>query len=323
MATKTVGRRALASPAARTSREWGRTLWKFARLKPLGAFGAVLILIAVVAAIFPWVFATHDPARIVTQPFADPGSDHLLGADYAGRDLWARTIWGTRLSILVGVVAVFAAITIATFLAIVTAYYGGLVDLLFQRIVDTAMTIPGLVLALFVLVVLGSSLNTLIFTIAIIFIPPQLRTMRSAVLSVKEMPYVESAKAIGASTPRIFARYLFPQVLALYLILGSLIIGSAIIIETSLSFLGLGLPGDVPSWGNLVSRGVRDVFNDGYRLIIPPAIAIGATVFGFNLLGDALRDIFDPRLRGSGVGLTGRSARYAGNIRTYEEESVA
>lgn len=308
----------VSAPVARLPREWARAVWKFARLKPLGALGAVLILIAVVAAIFPYVFATHDPARIVAVPFTEPGAEHLLGADYAGRDLWSRTVWGARLSIMVGVLAVFAAITVATFLAIVTAYYGGLVDLLFQRVVDTMMTIPGLVLALFVLVVLGSSLNTLIFTIAVIFVPPQLRTMRSAVLSIKEMPYVDSARAIGASTIRIFARYIFPQLIALYLILGSLIIGTAIIIETSLTFLGLGLPGDVPSWGNLVSRGVRDVFNAGYRLTIPPAIAIGAAVFGFNLLGDALRDVLDPRLRGSGVGLTGRAARFAEQIQSAE-----
>ena len=306
------------APITRIPREWARAVWKFARLKPLGALGAILIIIAVVAAIFPYLFATHDPARIVATPFTEPGAEHLLGADYAGRDLWSRMVWGARLSIMVGVLAVFAAITVATFLAIVTAYYGGLVDLLFQRIVDTMMTIPGLVLALFVLVVLGSSLNTLIFTIAIIFVPPQLRTMRSAVLSIKEMPYVDSARAIGASTLRIFARYIFPQLIALYLILGSLIIGTAIIIETSLTFLGLGLPGDVPSWGNLVNRGVRDVFNAGYRLTIPPAIAIGAAVFGFNLLGDALRDVLDPRLRGSGVGLAGRSARFAEQIQSAE-----
>ncbi|MCH8275906.1 MAG: ABC transporter permease [Armatimonadetes bacterium] len=171
---------------------------------------------------------------------------------------------------------------------------------------------PGLVLALFVLTVLGASMVTLIGMMAFLFMPRTMRTIRSAVLSIKEMPYVESARAIGASTPRILIRYIFPQILALYIVLVSLIIGTAIILETSLSFLGLGLPINTPSWGNLINFGIGDVFFTGWRQVIPPGIAIAAAVFGFNLLGDALRDVFDPRLRGSGVGLRSRGGSGAG-----------
>jgi ABC-type dipeptide/oligopeptide/nickel transport system permease subunit len=272
----------------------------------LGALGGFLILIAVVLAAFPFLFDHGEPMLITGVPFTGPNATHWFGTDFVGRDLYARTIWGARVSIQVGVTAVFLGITFAMVVAVITTYYGGLWDLIVQRIVDALLAIPGLILALFVLTVIGSSLTTLIGTMAFLFIPRTIRTLRSAVLSVKQMPYVESAKAIGASTPRILIKYIFPQITALYLIIVSLIIGSAIILETSLSFLGLGLPVDTPSWGNLVNEGVGSIFFTGYRQVIPPGIAIAATVFGFNLLGDALRDILDPRLRGSGVGLRGR-----------------
>ncbi len=309
MAQETVLRRPMTSYVTGPVTSWLGFLWKFARLKPLGAIGGALILVAVILALFPYVFDHGEPMLITGIPFTGPTAEHWLGTDFVGRDLYARTIWGARVSIQVGVTAVFIGITFAMVIAVITTYYGGLWDLVIQRIVDALLAIPGLILALFVLTVIGSSMTTLIATMAFLFIPRTIRTLRSAVLSVKQMPYVESAKAIGASTPRILIRYIFPQITALYLIITSLIIGSAIILETSLSFLGLGLAVDTPSWGNLVNEGVGSIFFTGYRQVIPPGIAIAATVFGFNLLGDALRDVMDPRLRGSGVGLRGRGAQ--------------
>ena len=158
-------------------------------------------------------------------------------------------------------------------------------------------------MALFILTVVGPSKPTIIGTIIVLGLPRNVRLIRSAVLSVKEMPYVESAQAIGASIFRIWFRYIIPQISALYFILISLSVGFAILLESSLAFLGLGLSIEEPSWGNMVNRGVQDIFFQSWTLAIPPAIFIAASVIGFNLFGDALRDVLDPRLRGSGVGL--------------------
>ena len=278
-------------------------VWKFARMKPLGAFGGLLILIIGVLAAFPGLFTNFDPLRVAGEPYQAVNGTHWLGTDSIGRDIWTRTIYGARITMQISVISVVISVTAATIIAMVSAYYGGVLDMLVQRAVDTILAVPGLILALFILTVMGSSMRTIIFTIVIVFLPRSIRTIRSSVLSVKEMPYVESARAIGASTPRILLKYIFPQITALYLILLSLIIGNAIIIESSLAFLGLGLAVETPSWGALVDRGIEDIFFAPWTQPVAPGVAIAMAVFGFNLFGDALRDIMDPRLRGSGVGL--------------------
>ena len=281
-----------------------RTLLQFARLKPLGAFGGTIIFIMLLLAFFPYAVDKYDPLVVAGAPYTvPPDPDFWFGTDSLGRDVYSRTIWGTRISIEIGVSGVFLGMTTALVIAAVTSYYGGLWDLIAQRFVDTFMALPGLVLAIFVLTMFRATVFTIILVLAFLFMPTSIRVIRSAVLSVKQQPYVESAKAIGCSTPRILIKYVIPQVLALYMISVSLIIGSAIILETSLSFLGLGLGADVPSWGNLVNRGVEDIFLAPGWQPAPPGVMIALAVIGFNLLGDALRDVFDPRLRGSGVSL--------------------
>ena len=294
------------SPLVAGGRFTLRTLkaaWKFARLKPLGAAGALIVLSILTMAAFPTIISTHDPLRIVDLNYLPASLDHLFGTDSVGRDQFSRTVHAARTSVQISLTAVLVGISLALVIGTVTAYAGGLVDLFVQRISDTVQAMPGLVMALFILTVVGPSKPTIIFTIMILAIPRNTRVIRSAVLSVKEMPYVESAKAIGASLPRIWLKYIIPQVFALYLILISLSVGGAILLESSLAFLGLGLSIDIPSWGNMVNRGIQDIFYRTWTLAIPPGIAIAFSVIGFNLFGDALRDVLDPRLRGSGVGL--------------------
>lgn len=277
-------------------------LSNFIRSKPLGTFGALVVIIMIVLAIWPTLFAPADPYKTFVGPrFSAPSMDHPFGTDGLGRDILSRTVYGARFSVYIGLTSVLIGITGALIIAVISGYYGALLDLLLQRVVDTLLAVPGLVLALFVLALFKPSPETMILTLAVVFMAPSIRTIRAAVLSVKQMPYIESARAIGASTPRILIRHIVPQIMALYMVLISLTIGGAIIAETSLSFLGLGLSPDDPTWGNLVQKGTRDLFLVGVWQPIPPAIAIALCVFGFNLLGDALRDVLDPRLRGSGV----------------------
>jgi ABC-type dipeptide/oligopeptide/nickel transport system permease subunit len=280
-----------------------KTTWHFTKYKPLGAVGALMVIALLSMAAFPALWSTHDPMRIVDVNYQEPSAEYWFGTDSVGRDQYSRTIWAARTAVQISFTAVFLATIISLIIATLTAYYGGIWDLAVQRLIDTIMALPGLVLALFALTILGPSMFTLIGTITLLTIPGKIRLFRSAVLSIKQMPYVESAHAIGASTARIMRLYIIPQISALALISISLAIGSAILIESSLAFLGLGLSIDVPSWGNLVNRGIQDIFFRTWFLAIPPGLFIAASVIGFNLFGDALRDVMDPRLRGSGVGL--------------------
>ena len=277
-------------------------LFNLISAKPLGAFGALVVIIMIVLAIWPTLFSPADPYKTFVGPrLSAPSVDHPVATEGRGRDMLSRTVYGARFSGYIGLTSVLIGITGALIIAVISGYYGALLDLLLQRIVDTLLAVPGLVLALFVLALFKPSPETMILTLAVVFMAPSIRTIRAAVLSVKQMPYIESARAIGASTPRILIRHIVPQIMAMYMVLISLTIGGAIIAETSLSFLGLGLSPDDPTWGNLVQKGTRALFLVGVWQPIPPAIAIALCVFGFNLLGDALRDVLDPRLRGSGV----------------------
>lgn len=278
-------------------------IWKFCRLKPLGAAGGFIVLFIFTLAAFPGLISWHDPLRIVDMNYLGVSWNHPFGTDTIGRDIFARTVWAARTTVQISMTAVIVGVTLAMVIAVITTYAGGIVDLLYQRINDTLQSMPGLVMALFILTVIGPSKPTIIWTIVILGLPRNIRVIRSAVLSVKEMPYVESAQAIGASLWRIWFRYVIPQISALYFILISLSVGFAILLESSLAFLGLGLSIEEPSWGNMVNRGVQDIFFNSWRMAIPPAILIALSVVGFNLLGDSLRDVLDPRLRGSGVGL--------------------
>jgi ABC-type dipeptide/oligopeptide/nickel transport system permease subunit len=226
-----------------------------------------------------------------------PGSAYLLGTDHVGRDILSRIMHGARISLYVGFGAVAIGVTGWFVVGLVSAYAGGVVDLIVQRIVDAMMAVPGLIIVLAIMAVLGSSLNNVIIAIVIGMLAPVVRTVRSQVLSVKEMEYIMAARAIGAPSARIIVRHIMPNCLAIYLILATYYLGFSIIVEASLSFLGVGVPPDVPSWGGMLTAAAQVHVTRAPWAGIFPGLAIFIAVLGFNLLGDALRDALEPRLR--------------------------
>jgi len=281
-----VGRRALL-----------RGLVRFARRKPLGAIGAVLVLLLVLVALFAPLIAPYDPRALSFNPFLPPNWVNWMGTDDIGRDIFSRVVYGARLSLYVGLLSVGVGVTLGALWGIVTAYFGGVWDTLSQRIVDSLMAFPPIVLALGLMAVLGQSVNNVIIALTILLAPTAARTLRSTTLSLKETTFVEAARAIGAGPWRIIFRHILPNTLAPYIVLVSVNIGYAIVVEAALSFLGLGAPPDEPSWGGMLTAGAR-VLEQAPWLALFPGIAISLAVFGLNLLGDAIRDAVDPRLRG-------------------------
>lgn len=285
-------------PPARTRLLLG--LSRFVRKNPLGAIGAVMVLSIVLLAIGEPLFERYDPLyQDYKQALVAPGLAHFMGTDEFGRDLWARVVGGARISVLVGLTAVAVGSSIGLALGIVSGYFGGLIDNVTQRIIEIMLAFPGLLLALALMATLGSGLDKVIIAISVGFIPRTARTMRSTVLSAKENVYIEAARAIGASNLRIMFRHILPNVTAPYLIIASSLLGSAILVEATLSFLGLGVPPPFPSWGRMLSSSVANYAMTAPWMVFFPGAAITWLVLGFNLFGDTLRDIWDPRLRGS------------------------
>jgi peptide/nickel transport system permease protein len=226
-------------------------------------------------------------------------SKHLLGTDELGRDIFSRLVYGARVSIMVPFGAVLISETLAATIGIMSAYYGGWVDKGAQRLVDIFQALPGLVVLITVLGIFGSGLWQMIAVIGVLGGPPGSRIIRGQVLSIMASPYIEAGRVIGAGDRHIMMKYVLPNVMAL-IILGSTIrLGAVVLIEASLSFLGYGLPPPFPSWGQMLSLQGREYMRTAPGLAIYPGIAIGIVVFAYNLLGDALRDVLDPRLRGS------------------------
>lgn len=270
------------------------------RGSPLG-ISAVLILVGLaIAAAFGPVLTPYDPlAQDRTAQAQPPSLAHLLGTDYLGRDVFSRVLAGARPSLAVGLAAVTLAIVMGSVIGLVSGHLRGIFDLLVQRAVDIAMTLPGLVLALAILAILGSGTTSLILAIALVLTPGIARVVRSSTLAVGTEDYIESARAVGATSSRIILRHLLPNVAATIIVLATLNVGSAILFEAALSFLGLGIQPPEPSWGNMLSGPARQYFEVAPWMAIYPGIAISLAVFGFNLFGDTLRDAFDPRLRGA------------------------
>ena len=281
----------------RVSQRAVTTLRRFAQAKPLGMAGAlVLVLMGVITVLAPLI-APYDPLDASFARTLPVSGEHWLGTDPLGRDVFSRVIMGSRISIYVGIVSVFIGVSLGAFIGIVTAYAGGVLDLVVQRFVDAIQAFPGLVLAMAIMVTLGQSINNVIIAIAILLIPGGARIIRGSALSIKEQTYIDSARAVGCSHIRIMARHIFPNTIAPYIILISVSIGNAIITEAALSFLGVGAPPHAPSWGAMVNTASQELFTGGLGLAIGPGLAIALAVFSFNLLGDALRDTLDPRLR--------------------------
>jgi ABC-type dipeptide/oligopeptide/nickel transport system permease subunit len=251
----------------------------------------------VFAAILAPVVAPYDPLEQEWVKFTPPTTENLLGTDQLGRDVLSRIIYGARVSMYVGIISVLVGISAGTLVGIVSAYFGGIVDLVVQRLVDALMGFPPVILALALMAALGGSVNNVIIALVVVLLPGAIRVIRSQVLSIKELDYVLAAQAIGARPLRVMLRHILPNVLASYIVLGTITLGFAIIIEASLSFLGVGVSPDVPTWGSMLSDGANRYIRDAPWLAVFPGLAISIVVFAINFLGDALRDVLDPRLR--------------------------
>ncbi len=274
--------------------------WSFCRRKPLGGIGLIIIVIIALVAIFGPFIAPRDPLEInASHLFGGPEliKGNYLGTDHLGRDVLSRIIGGARVSFFTALISVFSGSAIGVLLGLVSGYYSGWIDAVIQRIVDMKMSIPMLVLALAIMAVLGQKTQNVIIAIALIQIPQTARVVRSVVVSVKTMEFVESARALGASDLRILFRHIAPQTFAPIIIVVTAAMGLAIIIEASLSFLGLGTPPPNPSWGSMLSGPTLQNVERAPWNAVFPGVALTLTVFSFNLVGDALRDVLDPRLR--------------------------
>ena len=288
---------ALARAGANVTGWWSRTLF-FARRYPLGAVGAVIVLIFLFTAAFAGWIAPMDPTSTNSKfSLARPGGLFVLGADFMGRDVYSRIVHGARISLAVGAGAMGLGGVIGITVGLTSGYIGGWVDLLLQRLMDVMQALPLLVMAILMAASLGPSLRNTIIAIAIPLVPSVARVVRSSTLSLREQPFVEAARAIGMGELRIAVRHVLPNTLAPLIVLGTAQLGSAILVEASLSFLGLGVPEPYPSWGRMLSESAAEYVRTAPWLVIFPGVAISLTVFGTNLLGDALRDLLDPRQR--------------------------
>lgn len=287
-----------------TERGAGRPAWlrgtlTFVRRKPLGVAGLVMLLALIITGIFAHQLAPDDPLLYhPADTYTRPGHDgYVLGSDDRGRDLLSRIVYGARIALQVGGIAVGLGVTTGLIVGLVSGYVGGKTDFIVQRVVDSFQSFPALFLALAVTTALGQSVQNVGIALAIVTWPAASRVVRSAVLTQKGSLYIEAARAVGVSTPRILYRHILPNVVSVYIILATAGLAQAILVEASLSFLGAGVPPPQPSWGLMLYEAQTRALRAPWMVIFP-GIAITIAVFGFNLFGDALRDHLDPRLRG-------------------------
>jgi peptide/nickel transport system permease protein len=274
-------------------------LRRFVTTKPLGAFGGVLIVVfLVLAAGAQWLAPYPYDVGIAADRLQGPTLVHPFGTDANGRDLLSRIIWGARISVTIGFGAVLISTAIAVTVGVTSGYFGGWFDLLVQRVVDVWISFPALVLLVSLVAILGPGLWSTTFVLGLLLAPGTARVVRSSVLAMRHQPYVESARCVGAGHMRIVRSYVLPNVSAAILVLATTQLGAAILAESTLSFLGYGVPPPFPTWGAMLSGTGRAFMLQSPWLSIWPGLAISAAVFGFNMLGDALRDVLDPRLRG-------------------------
>jgi peptide/nickel transport system permease protein len=285
-------------PEASASARWRRAIIDFCRQRPLGAIGAAVVLLNLVVAVLANVISPYDPLGTdYGAMLAAPNRAHWLGTDAFGRDVLTRILYGSRTAMLVGFSCAFFGATVGAVIGVTSAYFGGKVDLLIQRVMDIFLSFPLIILALAVVAMLGTGLQNVIAAITIPMIPRAALVARSSALAIREMPYVDAARAAGFRHGRIILRHMSPNVMAPYLIMLTAFLGQAILLEASLSFLGLGVSEPTPAWG-LMLRGAAVQFAESAPwMAVFPGLAISLAVFAFNLFGDSLRDALDPRLR--------------------------
>jgi len=271
---------------------------RFFRFSPVGGVCALLLLLLVVVAVFADRLAPYNPLTANYAITRDPPfARHVLGTDHLGRDVLSRIIFGARVTLLVAISSVLPGASIGFLWGVVSGYTGGRIDLVSQRMLDVLMSFPSLILALLLMAAMGAGLPTVILAIAITRVPITTRVVRSMVLAVKEFAYVEAARAVGAPVPHIMARHIAPQCVAPFLIITTGHLGAAIFIEAALSFVGVGVPPPMPSWGNMLGGVLAEAFRPPWWMVVFPGVAITATILVVNMFGDALRDFLDPKLK--------------------------
>jgi peptide/nickel transport system permease protein len=275
--------------------------WRAFRRNRAALAGAAIVALVAVAALFADAIATHDPeTRVEGEDIfrSPPSGDHILGTDDNGFDVWSRVVHGARRSLAAALVAVGLALLVGVPLGILAGWRGGLFDSLVMRTVDVMLAFPSVLLAIAVAAALGErSLLTVILAVAVVMVPPFIRQVRAGVLQVKSLEYVTAARALGATDRRILLRTVLPNCFGPILVLATLSTGIAILDAAGLSFLGLGPPETAPEWGVMLTKAFRYLRHEEQWMLLPPGLAIALTVLGFNLLGDGLRDAFDPRRR--------------------------
>jgi peptide/nickel transport system permease protein len=271
----------------------------FCRRKPLGATGAVIVLALLVMAGFAEWIAPHSfDAQLPDARLKAPGAGFLLGTDNVGRDVFSRIVYGARVSVTVGFLTVFFGNLAATAIGVSSGYFRGRYDIVVQRVVDAWQSFPFLIIVLSLLAVLGPGMLNVILSLSILVAAGASRVIRGATLSVVEHPYIEAARAMGAGHLRVILRHVLPNVTATIVVITTIGLGGVILAESALSFLGYGVPPPHPSWGSMLSGSGRTYMYNAPWIAIWPGVAISLVVFAFNMLGDALRDVLDPRLRG-------------------------
>jgi ABC-type dipeptide/oligopeptide/nickel transport system permease subunit len=282
----------------RRTRSVFRYAVRLARRKPLGALAAAVILALIVMAIWaPQIAPRRYDKQDIAERLEAPSRHALFGTDDLGRDVISRIIYGSRISLTISVIAVALGVLHGGFWGIVSGFFGGKTDMIVQRVMDGFLAMPVLLFAMVVVMVLGPSITNVIAALVIATTAPVSRIVRSAVLSVKNLPYMEAARCVGVATGRMILRHVLPNVFAPLIVIATINLGAAIIAESSLSFLGMGVPPPYPSWGGMLSGPGRTYLTDAPWLAIFPGLAISITVLAFNMLGDAVRDVLDPRLR--------------------------
>ncbi|HSO08237.1 MAG TPA: ABC transporter permease [Pelomicrobium sp.] len=270
---------------------------------PMGAFGLLVILVMIFAAVFARWVSPFDPLAVDYENLlAAPSLAHPMGTDNFGRDVFSRIIYGSQTALSVGFLASFWGSTAGAIIGVASAYFGGRIDMVIQRFMDVLLSFPIIVLALAVVAILGQNIVfgidfNLIFAIGLPMVPKVARVVRSSALAIRELPYIDAARAAGFSHSRIIFRHIVPNVVAPFLIMLTAFVGQAILLEASLSFLGLGVTEPTPAWGLMLSGSAADFYQEAPWMIIFPGVAISLAVFAFNLFGDSLRDWLDPKIK--------------------------
>jgi peptide/nickel transport system permease protein len=288
--------------AARRAPRVLRTLGQFARRKPLGAFGGAVVVVVLFVAVFGDVLAPHDPTETIGSPLHGPSADFPFGTDWLGRDTLSRVMAGARTSFFTASLVVLIAGCAGLFIGAASAYFGGTVDLVVQRVVESFQAIPLLIFGVAVVAIFGphewhAIPMSVVVALGIVFTPVNVRVIRASALVVLTQPFMEASRALGASDSRQIVRHLIPNLMAPLIVLASIQLGSAVIIEATLAFVGVGLPPPAPTWGGLLSGDARTYMRRHPEIAVFPGLALSTFVIGINFLGDAIRDVLDPRLR--------------------------